>query len=207
MKNQNMKKTLIAVTSLLIICNSLFAQKCKPDYAAKDKMTREQIESWNQKVYEPGMGSRMLTTTDYYLTISIGHKGELYAITVTLTRADESIAKSLLETQYQASKGDIFMFGFADGEPISFTANEASTIVNVQPAIGNVPAKLITTITLQKTMSLEEILVFKDRLTTQKVQAVRVNLSNVKFEPEVKDSKAEKLLTKFTCFYNMLGSL
>lgn len=202
-----MKKTLIVVTSLLFICNSLIAQKCKPDYAAKDKMTREQIESWNQKVYEPGMGSRMLTTTDYYLTVSFGHKGELFAITVTLTRADESIAKSMLETQYQASKGDIFMFGFANEDPLTFTASEASTSVNVQPAIGSVPAKLITTVTLQKTMSLGEILAYKDRLTSQKVQAVRVKLSNVQFEPDVKETKAEKLMTKINCFYNAIGTL
>ena len=201
-----MKNTILFLSILMFnVGKPSLAQNCKPDYYAADDIAKELIESWDQLISEPEMGNPSASPTDYYFTISVGHKGALYAITVKITKADENFAQSLLETKYRANKGDVFSYEFANGDSLSFTANEASTFIKAEPAKGELTGKMIATIVLQKTMSLEEILVFKDKFTTQKLQAASVKLSNVQFDAAVSEAKTVNLLTKLNCFYKTIS--
>ena len=51
-------------------------------------------------------------------------------------------------------------------------------------------------------MTPEEIKVLKVKLLGRQLQAVRVKLNNIQFEPDVKEAKSEKLMAKLTCFYD-----
>lgn len=193
------KKSVAFLLAAAILGNGLRAeaQSCNPDYSQKDKISKQQVDAWNQELSSNGILSAALLDRDVSVTATIGRYGDENRISITLVKQEENLARAAFESQYHAAKGDRFSFGFADGAPVSFIATDVSNEAKASAMSG----RLSMTVALFAHPSDEEMAALRAALTSRRVDAVRLALSTGQVDKTVSDKNAQKLSQKINCFY------
>lgn len=193
---------LAATFALNLIVVTANAQKCKPDYSKLDKIEKKQIDAWSCELYETSlMSAALASTSSVSITFSIGRMDTSNFVQLQLQKQEESVTNAVLESTLKGAKGNEFYFGLKDGDPLKFTASEATNKTKANGLSG----KLVTTVTLSYEIKSEDIQKIKDALTGKVADAVRVKLENgLIIDQTVNEKKGKKMMEKAVCFFNFL---
>lgn len=132
-----MKKHLLVAMSVLACCLaslSASAQSCKPDVSQKDRISKKQIDQWNQVLTSTGLLRAALMDDDVSITAMVGRYGDSVFVSIQIRKQEENLARAAFEPQYPAAEGNQFIFGLKNGEPLPFVA---TGIVNQSKAGGH----------------------------------------------------------------------
>jgi len=128
--NDSQLACLGALGLALAIPSEAAAQDCKPNFSGKDRLTKAQTDVWSQYVSSTGLMSQLvLEKANVNLNFAIARIGDVTIVQLTLTKEEEpnKVARAVLESQYQASKGNQIVLGFKEGgTPLTFVASEAT---------------------------------------------------------------------------------
>lgn len=164
----------LVVVLLLMAPSKALAENCKPDASVKDKITKQQVDEWAAGLYQTGLlAAAMTTTSEVNISGSIGRFGTENHLNVIITKQESNVGRAVLESPYKGVKGNEFLLGFKDGEPMKFTADEVSN-----KTAADMFGKLVTRVVLTAHVKDEDLAVLKDSLTTKTVDAVRAVLAN-----------------------------
>ena len=196
----------IVIAAYLLACCSLspqaWAQKCKPDYSGTDKLTKEQIVAWTEVLSRKG---GLLSTSNVTIFASVGRQGNKNIIQLTIQKVEESATNQALESQYLAAIGKPFYFGFKNGEPLEFVVTEVENATRTQQ--GLFAAKGVSTVVYVAAVPDKAMAALREALTSRQIDAVRIALAgNVRIEASVGDKTGQKMMEKFSCFYQSLDT-
>lgn len=199
-----MREIFIAIYVLVCCFSSsqTWAQNCKPDVSAKDNISKQQVDRWYQALFSTGFGSSLMNTSQMSIIAIVGRYGTVNSISVQIQKQEESKQNATFESEYHAVKGNQFYFGLKNGEPLAFVATEVS---NETKAGGLLVGKLVTTVVLSATVPDKDLATLRDALTRKQIDAVRIVLAgDVRIEKAVNDKNGQKMMEKFSCFYQSL---
>lgn len=200
-----MNKRLSLATAVLVITSCFVssrvsAESCKPDYVSQDKITKQSTVKWQQDMNEIGFWKSMLVT-DINLWVSVGRYGNVNAINIEVVKIENDRDRASMDSRFRAAKGDTFIFGLKGADPLVFTATEVNNTAKIEEAKG-----LVMNAILSAHVSDKDLLLFKNALTNNQIEAVRINLVSGQVERSVNDKNGKSMLRKFSCFYQYLDS-
>jgi hypothetical protein len=177
------------------------AQNCKPDVSGKDRITKAESNFWTQNVATTGFMSQVvLEKANVTLNLAIGRVGDSTLLSLTLTKEEEpeKVARAVLESQYQAQRGNEIILGFKEGgTPLKFVASEATSKTEVK---GIIAPKLTATVQLATSIKDDELRALRDSIGTRQFDVIRVGLTSQTIDKELKGN-GKKLSAKFACFF------
>lgn len=199
-----MRRAIVGICILLCALSSrtLTADSCKPDFSGKDSITKKQLDQWQQVLRQSGIMSAALMGNDVTFTGFVQRGGDKNFVMISIQKVEENLARATFESQYSATKGDQIMFGFADGDPLSFTATEVSN----QAKAGAFSGKLNMSVVWAAELSDEQMAEMRTALTTQRVDAIRITASSGTIDLAVPEKNGSRLLEKFGCFYQSMDA-
>jgi len=195
-------KSLPAASLLLALFASVptvaLAQNCKPDASSKDRITKEVVNEWVQNLYQTGMMAQMtVTSSEVNVFATIARSGTVNSVNIVLTKQESNANRALVESAFKAEKGNKFLFGFKDGAPVTFTADEVRNNTSA-----DMFGKLNTKVVLIAHVKDADLSAMKASLTSQPIDAVRVMLANdLTIEQSVKNNNGKKFQEKLGCFF------
>lgn len=179
-----------------------WAQNCKPDNSGRDNISKQQVDRWYQALFSTGFGSSLMNTSQVSIIAIVGRYGTANSISIQIQKQEESKQNATFESEYHAVKGNQFYFGLKNGEPLAFVATEVS---NETKAGGLLVGKLITTVIMSAIVPDKDLATLRDALTRKQIDAVRIVLAGgVRIEKAVNDKNGQKMMEKFSCFYQSL---
>ena len=191
---------LLGTMTVSITC----AQSCKPNVSRQDKITKQRIDIWTQVLNSTSFGASVIGTTDVGITATVGRYGTVNAVNLQIQKKEESRAKVDIESPYRAAVGKPFYFGFKSGPPLAFMVTEVSNAARVG---GVITSKAITTVVLSAVVSDADLLTLRETLTTQPIDAVRIELAgDLRIEKSVSEGNGRKMMENFQCFFQYLAS-
>ena len=200
-----MRQIIIGVYCFAVGCFSTsqtWAQNCKPDNSGRDNISKQQIDRWYQALFSTGFGSSLMNTSQISIVAIVGRYGTVNSISVQIQKQEESKQNATFESEYHAVKGNQFYFGLKNGEPLPFVATEVSNETKVG---GLLVGKLVTTVILSATVPDKDLATLRHALTRKQIDAVRILLAGgVRIEKPVNDKNGQKMMEKFSCFYQSL---
>ncbi len=192
-------KGIIFATYALVCCavSGAWAQDCKPNVSTRDKITKAQVTEWAQGLYQTGLIASTLTgSAEINISGSFLRDGSANAVNLILSKQETNVARAVLESQYKADKGNEFSFGFKNGgAPLKFVADAVTSNTSAD-MFGNLNFRVVLT----AHVTFEQIVSIQDALATRQIDAVRVSLSNLTIEKNVKETNSQQFRAKFYCF-------
>lgn len=161
---------ILAIVSILSP-NLVLAQNCKPDNSRADKITKKQVDEWSSVLYAPSVFNLSLMDINIKIAASIVRMGDVNKIALVVIRTQKTINATNVDT-YKGAKGNEFYFGFKDGTPIKFVADEVSNKSEVVGEIG------VNTVILFSAIKDEDLKSIKDALTAKPIDGVRAIIEN-----------------------------
>ncbi len=193
-----MKYIILLFFAALIPAWSL-SQTCKPDYDKPDKISKLENKAWDCILYETGLGNSLINSSDWYLSIQFGRFGNVNAVSIFVSKYEESAQNAALESKFSGEKGKEYALAFTKGEPLTLVVHSTSTSTKMNNLLG----KLVTTTILTTALTDDLINDFKSRFEGGELNAVQVMLKgDVNLSKEIKPNKAANAKEKFSCFYD-----
>lgn len=200
----NIKRITILILMSIFLSSvnlDLFAQKCKPDILTVDKISKKKFTAWTGELYETSSGAVIVgsTTSTLQVTLIIGSEQDANFIQLLVKKSESSKQSAAAEAPLKGSKGNEFMLGFKDGEPLNFSATAVQN--NSKIAMGG----LVTMISYGAYIPNEQLPSTIESLTTKTIDAFRIKFDNdVVIEKSVKEKNGEKMKNKASCFESFL---
>lgn len=198
---KNVLTTILLIVFFLPFYQS-FAQKCKPDAQSTDKFTKKQNTYWIEEIYKPGFADGVNdalanNTSSYTISLLIGRFGDANFIQIVIKKNEASLQSANFESALKSEKGNEFLLGFQEGDPMNFIATGAQNNTKMD----NINNVLVTTVSLDCKIS-DEDLSKLEQLTTKPITAIRIKLANgVTIEQDVKSKKGQNTMQKLACCY------
>lgn len=176
------------------------ARACKPDVSGQDPITKKHVERWQQVLSSTGIMSEALLARDVTFTAYVTRGGDKNYIMISISKVEENLARAVFESQYHATKGDQLVFGFKNGEPLSFVATEVSN----QAKAGTFSGKLNMNVVWAAEVPDNDMAMARATLTTKQVDAIRISQASTQVDKSVPDKNGRRMMEKFVCFYQYL---
>lgn len=197
-------KKLITTFALVLSTTYLFAQ-CKPDIEKADKITKEKMKAWEYELYVTPLTGSIGGADEFGIKVIIGQTGDKYELDIQITKYEMNEKKANFESKVKGSKGSTVLFGFKEGgTPLTFTATE---VQNASKAMKTLTGSemYVSKVTMACYFTKEEIMAFKEALTSKTIDAFRATLDEgMILERSVKDKRGDKMKDKFICFFSTL---
>lgn len=201
----NLKRIAVLILMSIFLSSgsfSLFAQKCKPDILTVDKITKKKYTAWTSELYETGMGEVIFagSTATLNVTLIIGTEQDAAFIQLISKKAESSKQNANYNSQLKGSKGNEFMLGLKEGEPLIFSATDVENVSKV----GGLN-ELVTTISYVAYITNEQLPLVMESISSKTIDAFRIKFDNdVVIEKSVKERVGENMQDKASCFKNYL---
>lgn len=194
----------VCVALSLVVTSEAWAQNCKPTMSRQDKITKQQIDVWAQKLWASSFLSNVVNTSESRIQGTVGRYGAFNAINLEIQKKEESAANAAFDAAYRGAKGATFYLGFAKGDPVALVVTQVNNAANVRQNL-LLGAKGVTTVVLSALVSDREMARLRDQLTSQPIDAIRMQLSgDMQIDRSVDAGDGRKMMEKFRCFYQML---
>jgi len=188
------------ITTIFVVTAS--AESCDPDISGQDRVTKKQVQRWQQVLSSSGFLSEAMMGQSLAITARVHRDGDKNYIVIIIEKEEESVQNAAFESRYHAAKGDQIILGFKNGDPLTFVVTEVG---NEAKKSGFITAKLKMSAVWAAEVSDAAMATARDTLTTKQVDAIRVSpASGDQVELSVSDENGEKLMEKFGCFYQAL---
>jgi hypothetical protein len=196
MLTHSVKSVLLVVMVFLTLCVAtpiVRADSCKPDVSKRDLITKKQVDKWQQVLNSSGFLSAALMNDDVTFSASIERSEDGDFIMISAEKVNGV-------GRYIGAEGDKIIFGFKDGEPLTFVVTEATNGTDAD-MFGKVHKSSVWTAAL----SANQVAAMRVALTTKQVDAIRIDGQiSGKIDLPVSDKNGKKLMEKFGCFYQAL---
>lgn len=180
--------------------NAAAAGECDPDFKGKDRITKKEVVQWHQVLTASGILSAALLEKDITFTAYVARAGDKNVVGISVTKIEENLARAAFETQFRASKGDEILLGFKSGDPVTFVTTRPGN--NAQSTL---MGKLNLSANWEAEVSDAEMAGYRDALTRQVVDAIRITASSGQIDRAVPEKNGQRLREKFGCFFRMLN--
>jgi hypothetical protein len=153
------------------------------------------------ELFETSSGAVIIggATSTLQVTLIIGSEQDANFIQLLIKKSESSKQNAAAEAQLKGSKGNEFMQGLKDGEPLNFSAT--AVLNNSKITMGD----LVTTISYGAYIPNEQLSSTIESLTTKSIDAFRIKFDNdVVIEKSVKEKNGEKMKNKASCFESFL---
>lgn len=190
----------LALVLTVIIAPALFAGDCDPDLHGKDRITKQEVRQWQQVLTSTGIFSAALLEKDITFTAYVARSGDKNLIGVVVQKVEENLARAAFETQFRASRGDEIIFGFKNGDPVTFVTTKAGNGAQA----GTFSGKLNMSASWEAEVSDDVLAAYRDALTTQQIDAIRITAASGQIDRGVPEKNGQRLLQKFGCFFRSL---
>lgn len=191
---------LFAVGIMLVLPLTAYARECDPDLTGNDRITKQQVEQWQQVLTSTGFLSAALMDNDVTFTAFVTRTGDKNTITVVIQKVEENLARAAFETQYRAAKGDEILFGFKNGTPVTLVTTKAGNSAKA----GSFSGKLNMSAVWEAELSDADASNYRAALTTKLIDAVRITAASGQIDRAIPERNAQRLMQKFACFYRKL---
>ncbi len=194
-------KKLLTTIAFLLGATTLFAQ-CKPDFDKSDKITKEKIIGWNYELYVTPLMKSAMGSSDFGVNVAVGQTGTKYEIDIIITKYETSAKKAAFESGVHGSQGSTVLLGFKEGgTPLTIKAFE---VQNSSRALKSTEM-YVTSVNMACYFTKEELMAFKEALTTKTIDAFRATLDGgMMLEQSIKDKRGDKMKEKFICFFDYI---
>ncbi len=195
----------IVIPTLILLCvmplSVVASDSCKPDVSGQDTITKKQVAQWQQVLSSSGFLSAALMDNDVTFTAYVQRGGDKNFVMVSIQKLEENQARAAFESHFHGAKGDQLLFGFKNGEPLTFVVTEVSNQAKVE---GLITAKLNMSVVWAAEVSDADMAAMRDALTTKQVDAIRISQASGQVDQSVPDKNGKRLMEKFGCFYQAL---
>jgi len=195
-------KILLSVAMILMSCaasSTASAASCKPDRDWVDAITKQRNIQWEYNLTKVGGFKGMLVQDEIAMFVIVLRWGKANVINIQLTKAENDRDRAGLDSRFRGTKGDRFIFGMKNGEPLSFVAAEVANSSRIQEGAG-----LVITAILSAHISDKDMATFREALTTKQIDAVRLVLASGQVDRVIDKKNGDKMMEKFSCFYDFL---
>jgi hypothetical protein len=202
-----MKKGIVFIFFVIATNQFVFGQKqekdlCKADEIKKDKITKETIEIWREKL---ASSSSFKSATNgkadflYYLSFYKTSNGNYLVINLSQT---SPYAKEFFGEDIKFSKKDIIVFGWAENKPLELNIGEVQNSRKVYES-----SKLVVnTYGLIISISDNDSALIMECFTKDLLTGMRINMeSGNVLEEEIKDKVGIKINQKADCFFKSIS--
>jgi hypothetical protein len=192
------KTAMVGVILITCCAVSSSAAPCKPDFSSQDKISKEAIVTWFHNLTGIGFWKSMIAS-DIDVIAVVGRYGNVNAINIQIVNTENDRDRAAFDSRYRAAQGDRIVFGFRNGEPLTFVATRVNNQAQIQQAKG-----LVMTVVLSAELTDDALARMRTALTTRQIDAVRIMLASGMIERSIDESNGKAMAEKFSCFYEYL---
>jgi len=194
----------IVIAAYVLACCSpsseAWAQNCKPDASETDKLTKEKYDLYAQVLSSKG---GLMSTSNTTIMALAWRQANVNYIQLRVQKVEQSFDNAAFESTIRGAVGKPFYFGFKTGDPVALEVTSVDSAAGVSQ--GLFAAKGVTTTIFRAAVSDKALAALREALVSRQIDAVRIALAgDARIEVSVDDKSGQKMMGKFSCFYQSL---